>query len=180
MRFGIGIVLTEEEEQLVGPIARPCYAALGLVNDFHSFDVEWELAQEEVNGTENLAMTNAVWLYMTWESLPITEAKKKVRQLARQFEREFQSWLDYMFADEQRCSPKVAAYLRALAFQIPGNAVWSLRTPRYHPELCEEAGALLQQSTSKKERALSLLLGQFLVKTALVIIVLFSFSSIYQ
>ncbi|CAG8178600.1 unnamed protein product, partial [Penicillium nalgiovense] len=42
MRFGMGIVLTPEEEETVAPIVRPCFAALGQANDYHSFDIEWE------------------------------------------------------------------------------------------------------------------------------------------
>jgi len=49
MRFGMGIVLTDEEERLIGPIAKPCFAALGLANDFYSFDIEWD----EFRQTEN-------------------------------------------------------------------------------------------------------------------------------
>ena len=47
MRFGMGILLTPEENNLTYPIVRPCYAALGLANDYFSFDVEWEEYQQE-------------------------------------------------------------------------------------------------------------------------------------
>ncbi|KAL5337411.1 class I glutamine amidotransferase-like protein [Aspergillus crustosus] len=76
MRFGVGIRLTPGEQKLIEPIVKPCYAALGLANDYFSFDIEWEEFQAEDDKT---TMTNA-----------------------------------------------------------------SLRCPRYHPELCEDASSLLR------------------------------------
>ena len=32
MRFGMGILLTPEENEMTYPIVRPCYAVLGLAN----------------------------------------------------------------------------------------------------------------------------------------------------
>ncbi|PIG79159.1 hypothetical protein AARAC_008537 [Aspergillus arachidicola] len=93
MRFGMGILLTEEEIETVAPIVKPCYAALGLANDYFSFDVEWKEFQERQS--DEGAMTNAAWLFKQWNS-------------------------------------------------VPGNIAWSLRCPQYHPELCDEAGCLLE------------------------------------
>ncbi|EYE98143.1 uncharacterized protein EURHEDRAFT_400288 [Aspergillus ruber CBS 135680] len=42
MRFGMGILLTLEEDEMIAPIVKQCYFALGLSNDYFSFDVEWE------------------------------------------------------------------------------------------------------------------------------------------
>ncbi|KAL4953372.1 isoprenoid synthase domain-containing protein [Aspergillus filifer] len=56
MRFGMGIILTEEEQKRIEPIVKPCYAALGLANDYFSFDIEWEEFQAECDKT---TMTNA-------------------------------------------------------------------------------------------------------------------------
>ncbi|KAL4790372.1 isoprenoid synthase domain-containing protein [Aspergillus venezuelensis] len=56
MRFGMGIILTEEEQKRIEPIVKPCYAALGLANDYFSFDIEWEEFQAESDKT---TMTNA-------------------------------------------------------------------------------------------------------------------------
>ncbi|USP73611.1 fusicoccadiene synthase [Curvularia clavata] len=36
--FGMGIILSEEEDAELDPIRKPCYAALGLANDYFSFD----------------------------------------------------------------------------------------------------------------------------------------------
>ena len=64
MRFGMGFTLTREEEERTAPVIKPCFAALGLANDYYSFDIEWKEFQEEKTSDENPTMTNAVWLYM--------------------------------------------------------------------------------------------------------------------
>lgn len=153
MRFGMGILLTKEEEQILAPITKPCFAALGLANDYYSFDIEWKEFQEVSSHKENPTMTNAVWLYMTWESLSIAEAKQKTRQLVRKYEQDFQTQMNHFIAEDSRCLPKLARYLKALAFQIPGNIVWSLRCPRYHPELCSDAAERLNNSTHSPGQA---------------------------
>ncbi|KAL4938163.1 hypothetical protein BDV06DRAFT_215327 [Aspergillus oleicola] len=56
MRFGMGIILTEEEQKQIEPIVKPCYAALGLANDYFSFHIEWDEFQAKSNNT---TMTNA-------------------------------------------------------------------------------------------------------------------------
>lgn len=57
MRFGMGIILTKEEEERAAPITKSCFAALGLANDFYSFDIEWEAFQ---SGQEK-SMTSLEW-----------------------------------------------------------------------------------------------------------------------
>ncbi|KAJ6104679.1 isoprenoid synthase domain-containing protein [Penicillium sp. IBT 18751x] len=149
MRFGMGFTLTKDEEERTAPVIKPCFAALGLANDYYSFDVEWKEFQEEKALDRVPTMTNAVWLYMQWENLSIDEAKEKVRQVVHKYECAYQKQMNDFIADEKQCSPKLCEYLKALAFQIPGNIVWSLRCPRYHPELCAEGELLLQRGADE-------------------------------
>ncbi|BAE64279.1 unnamed protein product [Aspergillus oryzae RIB40] len=142
MRFGMGILLTEEEIETVTPIVKPCYAALGLANDYFSFDVEWKEFQERQS--DEGAMTNAVWLFMQWNNVDVATAKKLVWEVTNRYEEEYQRRVEEFIAGEGRNAAKLHTYLRALAYQIPGNIAWSLRCPRYHPELCDEAGRLLE------------------------------------
>ncbi|KAK6828816.1 hypothetical protein RU639_003672 [Aspergillus parasiticus] len=79
MRFGMGILLTEEEIETVSPIVKPCYAALGLANDYFSFDVEWKEFQERQS--DEGAMTNAVWHFMQWNNVDVATAKKLLREV---------------------------------------------------------------------------------------------------
>lgn len=153
MRFGMGILLTKEEEEILAPITKPCFAALGLANDFYSFDIEWKEFQEKLLHEKSPTMTSAVWLYMTWEGLSVTEAKHKTRLLVRRYEQSFQDQITPFIQGDERCSPKLSRYLNALTFQIPGNVAWSLRCPRYHPELGSEATELLKGSTDASKPA---------------------------
>ncbi|KAL4801265.1 isoprenoid synthase domain-containing protein [Aspergillus unguis] len=141
MRFGMGILLTKEEQRLIEPLVKPCYAALGLANDYFSFDIEWEEFQHEDKAT----MTNAVWLFMQWENLDVEQAKERVRNVVNQYEKQY---LNNIAGYAAGCKEddKILGYLNAQKYQIPGNLAWSLRCPRYHPELCEEASKLLQQA----------------------------------
>lgn len=144
MRFGMDILLTPEEEELVAPIVKPCYAALGLANDYFSSDIEWEEFQS--SESSQTAMTNAVWLFMQWHQVGKEEAKRLVRQVTNDYEREYQQRVQEYIAGEGKSNSKIQLYLTALGYQIPGNVTWSLRCPRYHPWLCEEGSALLQTS----------------------------------
>ncbi|OJJ72250.1 hypothetical protein ASPBRDRAFT_675371 [Aspergillus brasiliensis CBS 101740] len=144
MRFGMNILLTPEEEELVAPIVKPCYAALGLANDYFSFDIEWEEFQQPESNQST--MTNAVWLFMQWHQVDEQEAKRRVRQVTNDYEREYQQRVRDFISGEGKSNTKLQLYLTALGYQIPGNIAWSLRCPRYHPWLCEEGSALLRAS----------------------------------
>jgi ophiobolin F synthase len=130
MLFGMGLSLTKEEKDLMEPIARPCFAALGLANDYVSFDVEYSEFKE--SGASS--MTNAVWQYMQWEDIGVEKAKESVKQVTTNYEAEFlQLREEFIQSQGARKSPHLEKYLTALAYQIPGNFVWSLTCPRYHP-----------------------------------------------
>ncbi|RAK95857.1 terpenoid synthase [Aspergillus ibericus CBS 121593] len=145
MRFGMDILLTPEEEELVAPIVKPCYAALGLANDYFSFDVEWEEFQNEE--ADKRTMTNAVWLFMQWHQIDQDAAKRLVRQVTNKYEQEYQQRVNVFISGEGKENVKLQEYLVALGYQIPGNVSWSLRCPRYHPSVCGEASAILQNSS---------------------------------
>ncbi|PYI01416.1 geranylgeranyl pyrophosphate synthase [Aspergillus sclerotiicarbonarius CBS 121057] len=146
MRFGMGILLTPEEG-LIAPIVKPCYAALGLANDYFSFDVEWEEFQKE--GSDKKAMTNAVWLFKQWHHVDQDEAKRLVQQVTNNYEKEYRQRVHECVSGEGKENARLQEYLVALGYQIPGNVAWSLHCPRYHPWLCEKAGAILQASSGE-------------------------------
>lgn len=142
MRFGMGVLLTPEEDEMITPIVKSCYAALGLANDFFSFDVEWQ----EFQKSDKKTMTNAVWLFMQWHNVDVPEAKRLVQQVTNTYEKEFQQSVASFIVGEGKNNFKLQIYLKAHKQQIPGNIAWSLRCPRYHPELSEEAGRILHNT----------------------------------
>ena len=127
MLFGLGMTLSQDELAKVTPITRPCYAALGLANDYFSFDVEYEVFKNSPAKT----MTNAVWLFMYWDGASVAEAKDYVRVTTRKYERQF---AHLRKENEGTLSPKLRKYLLGLAYQVSGNVIWSLDNPRYHPD----------------------------------------------
>lgn len=138
MLFGMGLSLTEEEKALMDPIARPCFAALGLANDYVSFDVEYA----EFKESEASTMTNAVWQYMQWKDIGMQEAKEIVKQVTTQYEAEFLRLREeFIQSQGDRIASHLETYLTALGYQIPGNFIWSLTCPRYHPANRYDANA---------------------------------------
>ncbi|KAL3474415.1 isoprenoid synthase domain-containing protein [Aspergillus californicus] len=121
MRFGMGIQLSPEEQKQIEPIVKPCYAALGLANDYFSFDIEWEEFQAESDKT---TMTNA-------------------------YEQQYLHNVAGFATGEGKDNVKLQAYLKAQGYQIPGNVAWSLQCPRYHPQLCDEASVLLERESTQ-------------------------------
>lgn len=147
MRFGMGMLHTPTKIERLAPIVRPCYAALGLANDYFSFDVEWEEYQQ--NSSNQKAMTNLVWLCMHWNNVNAEEGKRQAREVTNRIEKEYRERVSDFISGEGAGSIKLQNYLTALGHQIPGNVAWSLRCPRYHPGLCEDAGNLLEKEWEK-------------------------------
>lgn len=144
----MGILLTPEGNAIIGPIVKTCYAALGLANDYISFDVEWEEYQNEP-ADQKTAMTNAVWLFMHWRGVDIPEARRLTRKVINRYENAYLQNMNAFVTGDGKDNIKLQNYLRAWSYPIPGNFAWSLRCPRYHPELCEEGAALLHAGRSR-------------------------------
>ena len=129
MLWGMSTTLTPEEDSLFRPVVHPCFAALGLANDYFSFDRD--VAERQVSGSRIL--TNAVWLLMKWHNVDSEEAKEMVREATVRYEQEFLQRREVFRREHAPLSEKSDRYLRALSYQISGNVVWSLNCPRYHP-----------------------------------------------
>lgn len=136
MLFGMGILLTTEEESLLEDVIRPAYAASGLTNDYFSFDREW--SEREATRKDSVPpepMTNAVWLCMGWYNLSAKEAKEMVKQETMKYEEEFDTKRRAFLKANLACSDNVRKCLDGVAQMIVGNVAWSLRCPRYRHEL---------------------------------------------
>lgn len=145
MLFGVGIQLTEDDDKCLKQVVEPAYAALGLANDFFSFDKEYaeHLEQVNTNEQEQSPMTNSVWLCMGWYNLNAEEAKIFVRDEIIRQEQEF-AVRKQAFFRSQNCTGRTQQCLEGLSQMIIGNIVWSLRCPRYHPELRYDSNAAIE------------------------------------
>ena len=129
--FGMGVTLSKEEDIKLEQIRKPCYAALGLANDFFSFDREY--ADFEKSG-KSQTLTNAVWLHMQWYNMDVNAAKSMTLEATKRHEEKFLGSCAEFRQNNAPIPEKLDRYLDALAYQISGNVVWSLNCPRYHRE----------------------------------------------
>ncbi|KAK5124909.1 hypothetical protein LTR85_001099 [Meristemomyces frigidus] len=150
MLFGMGETLSSDEDAQLASIVAPCFAALGLANDYFSFDRELAELQE----SEESSMTNAVWLLMKWDNIDASEAKRRVQNLAVSHEKEFARKRDEFLRSSPTPSRKINQYLSGLSQQIVGNVVWSLRCPRYHANLRYDPNAGVENDVKTGGRQL--------------------------
>jgi hypothetical protein len=146
MLWGMGMQLTPEEDQQLAPVVQPCYAALGLANDYFSFDREY--AEFKESGADTL--TNSVWLHMRWHGVDVKTAKVMVKKATSSYEQKFLQRIEEFKRTHWPISDKLDRYLRALSYEVSGNVVWSLNCPRYHPEFRYDANAGLENLLTAK------------------------------
>lgn len=145
--FGMGMTLSEEEDAQLDPIRKLCYAALGLANDYFSFDREY--AEFKESG-DSQTLTNSVWLHMQWHNVDSSSAKEMTKQATRRYEDQFLEKCAEYRQKNAPVSQKLDKYLEALAYQISGNVVWSLNCPRYHPEYRYDSNENIEDSLTSK------------------------------
>lgn len=160
MLFGLGETLTKEEDSLLAPIIRPCYASLALANDYFSFHREWAEYQSAQSSSSSspdapsaapAAPINLVYLYTQWQSVDIPTAKRLVREAANRFEADFLRKCED-FKKSGQSNDKLDRYLRGLQYQVSGNVVWSLNCPRYHPEWRYDPNKGLEDALTAERR----------------------------
>ena len=145
--FGMGINLTEKEDRQLESVRKPCYAALGIANDYLSFDREYD---EFEASEKSQPLTNSVWLHMKWHNIDVAAAKKMVKQAAWRYERQYLDLCAEYRREHSSLSDHVERYLRALAYQVSGCVVWSLNCPRYHPDQRYDPNAGVEDSLTDK------------------------------
>lgn len=145
--FSMGVTLTEEEDAQLEPIRKPGFIALALAYDYLSFDREYlEFSDSGQVGT----LSNAVWLYMQWNDVNVDVAKSVILGVTRQNEDIFLENCTRYRRENENMSQKLSRHLYALEYQISGNVVWSLNSPRYHPEARYDPNAGLEDELTAK------------------------------
>lgn len=143
----MGMTLSEEEDAQLEHIRKPCYAALGLANDYFSFDREY--AEFQGSG-QSQTFTNSVWLHMQWHNVDVTAAKRMTVEATRRYEDLFLSQSAKYRHGNRPVLEKVDRYLDALAYQVSGNVVWSLNCPRYQPDHRYDPNAGIEDALTAK------------------------------
>lgn len=125
--FSMDFRLTKEEENKTSHITWAAYDAWVLVNDYFSWEKE-EL-QYNANGAVG-PVANAVYLFMQWNSIDVTAARKLLRQEITLREDKFVQLRDKFLASRDS-TPRLVKWLQLLEHVTAGNFVWSMTTARY-------------------------------------------------
>lgn len=123
------ITLTPEEDKILQPLRFPCFAVMGLVNDYFSFEREKEETRES-----GCVPRNAVNLNMGWYGIDADTAKAKVKHHIIEYEREFLRVYEELRRDNSPLSSTLDMAMKGLAQMLVGLTAWSVNCPRYHKE----------------------------------------------
>ena len=129
--FGMAITIPEEEMELSSQLLRPCWIALGLQNDFFSWEKERETATQM--GATNVV--NAVYVLMEEHAISVSEAKEMCKDIVKENVAEYLRVLKDN-RNNMELSLDLRRYIEAFQYALSGNAIWSVTCPRYHPEAC--------------------------------------------
>lgn len=120
--------LTEAEVKETSAITNAAYDAWVLVNDYFSWDKEWQNYQ--ANGKVG-EIVNAVFLFMKWYNIDWKEAKKMLRsEIINREKRYCQEKANFLARGNT--TEKTIDWLLLLDLVTAGNFAWSMTTARYN------------------------------------------------
>ena len=125
--FSMDFTLTDDEVEKTSAITAAAYGSWVLVNDYFSWEKEWE--NHQANGSTG-KIANAVFLFSQWHSVGNAEAKQMLRKeiMARE---ETYCRLKDEFVAAGVSSEKTTQWLELLDWVTAGNFAWSMTTARY-------------------------------------------------
>ncbi|KAI1495578.1 isoprenoid synthase domain-containing protein [Biscogniauxia marginata] len=125
--FSMDFTLDTDEEEKTSAITWAAYDAWVLVNDYFSWEKEWN--NHQTNGGTGM-IANAIFLFMKWYSVDAEEGKKMLRKeiLARE-EKYCKAKDDFLASGD--VTSKTAQWLELLDLVTAGNFAWSMTTARY-------------------------------------------------
>lgn len=119
--------MTPEELELVKPVEENCMKHITFVNDICSFEKEIISAKD---GFELGAICSSVPIMMELCGVNESQTKRVMWQMVRGWEvRHFEQVDDIL---SKNSSPSLATYFKGLEYQMSGNELWSVLTPRYN------------------------------------------------
>lgn len=123
----MALTISEDERELMRPVAAPAYACIALANDFFSWQKEYD---DFTCQSKSQYMVNAIWILMQEHSIKIEKAKKTLREKVAEYCQEFLR-LKAKFQGSKVVSSDAGRYLSALELFLSGNVGWSQLCPRY-------------------------------------------------
>ena len=119
--------LTEKEKESTLALTNAAYNSHVLVNDYFSWDKEWQNYQ--ANGSKG-EITSAVFLFMKWYSVGPQEGKAMLKSEIMKREQMFCD-AKAAFLAQGVVSDSTDKWLSILDLVTGGNFVWSMTTARY-------------------------------------------------
>ena len=127
MRFSMGLHLSESEHDLARPVEENASKSISVINDICSYEKEVRVAAK---GHEGGALCSSVPIMQSIADVDVDGAKRILWSMCREWEvRHVQLVREIK---EKNKSAALAAYMEGLEYQMAGNEVWSLETPRYN------------------------------------------------
>lgn len=125
--FSMDFALTDYEKERTSAVTTAAYNAWVLVNDYFSWEKEWQNYQGNNSQGE---IVSAVFLFMKWRSVDPMEARKllKAEILAR--EQRYCEAKDELTA-RGNISDNIRNWFDLLDWVTAGNFAWSMTTARY-------------------------------------------------
>lgn len=134
---------SEEDLKSIAPIMEPISLSMALVNDFFSWDKEYQNYLE--NGCKD-KLYSSVKILMDEHSISPEEAKEMVKEKIVAYEKEFTKLKEGWLAGTDRPS-HLRKYLETTGFMASGSCYWHSEAPRYHE--AASAGSRLFAPTLK-------------------------------
>ena len=125
--FGTNIKVSDEQKTAVRHIVRPLQTHVVLINDYCSFEREYE---EYVNGRKH-EMRNSVWFLMQHHGLEQRQAKHRVLEEALKCEKDYTAARTAHAHVHPNMCPKVARYIDAASFLASGAWYWQTFCSRH-------------------------------------------------
>ena len=128
--FGMGITILEQEMPVCEQLCRSAWVTASLTNDLFS----WPKEREAAITAGQADVVNAIWVIMGEHKISEDDAKALCRKKIKE------NVAEYVHVVERNrmrtdLSLDLRKYIESLQYSLSGNVVWSLRCPRYHPEI---------------------------------------------
>ncbi|KAI0517898.1 fusicoccadiene synthase [Xylaria bambusicola] len=127
--FGMCLTIPAEEKDECFRLSRPVWAAAALTND------ETILTEDiiVVGSQDTNNMVNSVWVLMKQHSVDVDTAKGMILEKVRYFVAEYVDTVKNVH-DMDKLSLDSKRFIETMQYMISGNLLWSVSTPRYHPD----------------------------------------------
>jgi aristolochene synthase len=127
MTFGMGVVLTDEEQEIVRPVVSNFAKNLLCFNDIYSY--EKELRVQEESGQTGGKIVSAVPIMATLAEVGPESSKRILWTMCREWEVNHHRLVAQCL--QRYPSSTLETYFKGLEYQYAGNELWSHETGRY-------------------------------------------------